>query len=242
MSNRKTKINAWHDTQSLFTKGALSKTPKGESFSVAFQDDFTPPEKKYQTSVIVSELDTLVMTENLVSEGFKPLVLNMASDYHPGGGVSKGASAQEEELFRRTNYGVSISKSGYPLVNKAILTRNILVIKDTNYKLLPTPFQADFLACAALRRPLLVDDEYNKWDYAEMYKRIFNIFDIAVENGNDSLVLGAFGCGAFQNPPYEVAKIFKRAIDFYQGAFKKIGFAVLKLNTNNYEIFKEQLE
>lgn len=239
--SRKDRITAWLDTQKLFTHGILKHEKPGKSFEAPFIDAFTEPQPSYITTTVVQDIDTLLMASEMVSRGLHPLVLNMASDYHPGGGVARGASAQEEELFRRTNYCFSITKAPYPLVNKAILTQNIMVIKDTNYNLLTTPFRCDFIACPALRKPILMDDCYNKYDRHEMRKRIFNIFDIALHNNNDSLVLGALGCGAFKNPPVEVAELFQEAVDFYKGAFKEINFAVLDMKTGNYQIFKDRL-
>ena len=38
--------------------------------------------------------------------------------------------------------------------------------------------------------------------------KIRTIFRICLLDGHDALVLGAFGCGAFHNPPEEVARLF----------------------------------
>lgn len=39
--------------------------------------------------------------------------------------------------------------------------------------------------------------------------KIKTIFDIAYKNQNDAIVLSAFGCGAFCNPPGHIAELFK---------------------------------
>ena len=78
------------------------------------------------------------------------------------------------------------------------------------------------------------------------------IFDVALDNGVEVLVLGAFGCGAYKTPPTEMAKLFKEVIesDKYKGAFKVIHFAIINLaSTNgghnpqgNFKPFKDVLE
>lgn len=35
---------------------------------------------------------------------------------------------------------------------------------------------------------------------------------MGLRHGHDSLVLGAFGCGAFKNPPEEISEIFKAVL------------------------------
>ena len=48
-----------------------------------------------------------------------------------------------------------------------------------------------------------------------------------MKHGHDSLVLSAFGCGAFQNPPDHIARLFKEVIEDYKGHFKMVAFAIL---------------
>jgi uncharacterized protein (TIGR02452 family) len=40
--------------------------------------------------------------------------------------------------------------------------------------------------------------------------------------------LGAWGCGAFENDPYEIAKLFHRALEEnFKGAYERVVFAIV---------------
>jgi uncharacterized protein (TIGR02452 family) len=65
------------------------------------------------TTVNVVNDDCLVVCEKLMSKGYDPLLLNMANPSMPGGGFCTGASAQEEDLFRRSNYSRSLDVEFY---------------------------------------------------------------------------------------------------------------------------------
>ena len=60
--------------------------------------------------------------------------------------------------------------------------------------------------------------------------KIRTVFRIALANGHDSLVLGAFGCGAFRLPPEAVARQFRRTLDEPEFAdrFRAVVFAILE--------------
>ncbi|CAF5085723.1 unnamed protein product, partial [Rotaria sp. Silwood1] len=65
-------------------------------------------------------------------------------------------------------------------------------------------------------------------------KMLENIFAIAHHHKHDCLVLSAFDCGAFKNPPEHVALLFISVIYQYAGYFKTIYFAiVVDHNTGN---------
>ena len=69
-----------------------------------------------------------------------------------------------------------------------------------------------------------------------MKRRIERILAIAAFKRADVLILGAFGCGAFGNPPEIVAKAFEAALENYKKHFETVEFAVYCRDTeaSNY--------
>ena len=72
-------------------------------------------------------------------------------------------------------------------------------------------------------------------------KRAIHILTVAASKGADTLVLGAFGCGAFENDPNVVARAYKVALEEFPKVFKKIEFAVYctPKYQKNYEAFSK---
>lgn len=70
-------------------------------------------------------------------------------------------------------------------------------------------------------------------------KRFTRILDIALTNNNDVVILGAFGCGAFENNPGVVATAAKNVVEKYIHAFRVIEFAVYcsPRDSHNYDVF-----
>ena len=101
-----------------------------------FDDDqfnFMPINTK-PAMVLVENIDTfdmaLKMSHSLNSHE-KILVLNLASDYRAGGGVAKGSKAQEEDLYRRSNYFQANNPRFYPLASsEAVYSPLVYVVKN----------------------------------------------------------------------------------------------------------------
>ena len=74
-------------------------------------------------------------------------------------------------------------------------------------------------------------------------KRFTRILDIALTNNNDVVILGAFGCGAFENNPGVVATAAKNVVEKYIHAFRVIEFAVYcsPRDSHNYDVFSSVL-
>jgi uncharacterized protein (TIGR02452 family) len=223
-------------------------------YSKAVRINHAELNKHDSIDVSVVDNDCLYAAEDLVKQGLKPAVLNMASFHTPGGGVERGSSAQEESIFRRTdifrslyqfhsvgeNYRIKQLEERYPLEMHygAIYTPNVTVFKSAENdgcKLLDNPFSIDVITIAAVRKPELENGKLPAWVVDILKIKIRQMFDIALENGNDSLVLSAFGCGAYGTQPKEMARLFHEAIesDKYKGAFKKIVFAIINLPSTN---------
>lgn len=209
-------------------------------------------------TIEVENMDSFDFAKRLIDQGMDPLVLNLASDYTPGGGWRRGAMAQEETLFYRSTYAFSLEHNvwitnpkkswDYPLGKyHQVYTPDVFVFKDSNYNTMDweSCYWVDCLAVAGIINPhYQTNGLYHDDDYQLMKTKLTGIFEIAKEHGNDSLVLGAIGCGAFGNTPGNVAKLFKKIINDnkYDMDFK-IVFAVKSNNNNmNYKVFHDTLD
>ena len=116
-----------------------------------------------------------------------------------------------------------------------IYTPDVIVFKsDTQHpELLPQDkwFEADIITCAAPNLKALHT------------KRANRILDIAKANRAEIVILGAFGCGAFQNPPNVVAAGMYEAVKQHIRDFEAIEFAVYcpPKDSTNYDTFYRQL-
>lgn len=74
-------------------------------------------------------------------------------------------------------------------------------------------------------------------------KKLRRMLDVAVMEGAETIILGAFGCGAFCNNPEVVALANKNVIKDYLHAFKNIEYAVYCSpgDDRNYRIFERVL-
>ena len=61
----------------------------------------------------------------------------------------------------------------------------------------------------------------------------------AWKQGFDGIVLSAFGCGAFRNPPAHIASLFKRVVVEFQGFFRMVAFAILE-DHNSHRAHNEE--
>ena len=73
--------------------------------------------------------------------------------------------------------------------------------------------------------------------------RARHILTVAASKGVDAIVLGAFGCGAFQNDPTVVAEAYKDVLEEMKGYFSLIEFAIYcrPRETANYDAFRRTL-
>lgn len=89
--------------------------------------------------------------------------------------------------------------------------------------------------------------DYQKEDDRDlMLNKIELMFQVGLKTHHDTLLLSAFGCGAFCNPCHHVADLFVKMIKKYNGCFKRIDFAIIPRlygdGPDNFEVFKANFE
>ena len=201
----------------------------------------------------------------------KIAVMNFANAFHAGGGVASGASAQEECLCRTSTlypllYRQTLRNSFYkyhhdlntPKASDSLIYTEGVIICKTDEDLPKRMPKEDWvtvdvitIAAPDLRDksnvhvPLVNGGTY--MNDAELFgyhvKRAIHMLTCAAAKGAEVLVLGAFGCGAFQNNPEVVARAYKVALQEFPKVFRKIEFAVYcpPGGSTNYEVFTRVL-
>jgi len=192
-----------------------------------------------KTAIAVVNETTLTAARREVESGASVLALNFASGTNPGGGFLTGSRAQEESLVRSS--GLYACLRGNPMYDfhransdpmysdHAIYSPNVPVIRTDEGALLEQPWSCSFLTCAAVNaKQVFRRDPSRGAAIADvMSRRIRRILAIAAAQRHDTLILGAWGCGAFANDVEQVAAQFKEALhDTVTGVFGRVVFAV----------------
>jgi uncharacterized protein (TIGR02452 family) len=181
-------------------------------------------------------------------------VLNFASAKNPGGGFLKGAQAQEESLARssalyksilkcRGHYEFHRSHDSLLYSDRMLYSPNCPVFRKDDGTLLETPYLVDFITSPA---PNAGEVWRKQSRDAEkicevLYERGAKLLSLAISNGCDALVLGAWGCGVFKNNPAMVAQMFADLLlpnGQFWGRVKSISFSILN-SSKQAKIFAE---
>ncbi len=227
------------------------------------------PEKAGRVTVTKARTFEAAMGLRGANPEARVAVLNFASATNPGGGVRTGASAQEECLCRCSTLYPTLNQQWlwdqYYLPNRAandplhtdvcIYSPDVVICKtdESIPRRLPEErfVTVDVLTCAAPNLRPTPGNRHNpdasraasitRQQLFELHvKRAKHILHVAAANGVDCLVLGAFGCGAFQNDPNVVARAYAVALEEYRRYFDTIEFAIYcrEWETENYNAFK----
>ena len=201
-----------------------------------------------KTDVRVLEGDCLAVARLVAQTEPETAILNMANPLTPGGGVYNGRGAQEEYLFRCSDYflslyqyatsfdpaayGVAHAAESYPLHFDfgGVFSRGVTVFRgpeEEGYPLLDKPWKANFIAVAG-PQGFSNAGGLNSPAGRNLANKVRTVLAIAAENGQRKLVLSALGCGAFNSGATIVATAFRNAIESaeFAGAFDRIVFAI----------------
>jgi uncharacterized protein (TIGR02452 family) len=186
-----------------------------------------------ETHVVVANETTLGAARRMSDAGLRPLSLNFANGVEPGGGVLRGARAQEEVLCRSSALLLTLDgdpmyaahRRGPPYESSdwVILSPDVPVFRRDHGRSLPKPWLTSFVSCAAPYAPRI--GQPRSGDLLE--RRIRRLLGVACAFAFDTLVLGAWGCGAFANDPARTARDFGAALETeFTGAFREVVFAI----------------
>ncbi|MEU2563130.1 TIGR02452 family protein [Streptomyces longispororuber] len=210
---------------------------------VAVPDD-VEPRAAGPTLIEVTGESSLEAARRLVADGADPVaVLNFASARNPGGGFLNGAQAQEEALCRASAlYACLLEARAYydhhraerdPFYSDRVVhSPAVPVFRDDRGALLDIPYEAGFLTSPApnagvIRRRA---PERAAEVPGALAVRAERVLETAAACGYRRLVLGAWGCGVFQNDPAQVAEAFRALLATggrFAGHFAHVVFGVL---------------
>lgn len=257
--------------ESIRLQQAIKESVNKQKLYLETEGITVPESKALSCKTVISAKRSFEAASTYARAGKKAAVLNFASSTNPGGGVTHGSSAQEECLCRCSTLYPCLNidmmwnkfykphrKAKDPLYNDDCLyTPGVIVFKsDISFPERMEEkdwYQVDVITCAApnlrnmprnLRNPFAGKDPADIEDdglYGLHLRRLERVFRVAAANGAEVLVLGAFGCGAFCNPPAVIARAFKAVQEKYASYFETIEYAVFcgGHETQNHDAFCE---
>lgn len=212
------------------------------------------PVEKGTTAIEVTGESSLDAILRLLGEGRKDILcLNFASAKNPGGGFLGGAQAQEESLARSSGlYPCQLGATAYYNANRhekscfytdyMIYSPQVPILRRNDGTTVDQLLTAAFITAPAVNTGVVKHREPHRIHEIEavIKRRMEKVLAIAMAHGHKTIVLGAWGCGVFQNNPDEIAKHFKEVIDArFKHDFEKIVFAVYSRHERFIQPFVE---
>lgn len=199
-----------------------------------------------ETQIIICDMDSVGAVLNFGTGG-RAAVLNFSSYLSPGGRFIDGSKAQEECLCHESFlYNVlkripefyawnAQHKNRALYLNRGLYTYNVKFEREKEN------CWCDVITCAAPNKSAAqklcsISDSWNK---RVLESRIKFVLDIAKDNGVNTLILGAYGCGVFGQDPIEVASIFKNLLQTTHKCFETVVFAIPNGRDGNLEQFRK---
>ncbi len=253
LMDRNRAVELGHETLRILERGCYTNPAGqlvdiGELVSRAVERTVSyPPESEIPlpractqpTQISVANETTLAAASRLVADGYSPAALNFASATHPGGGFLNGARAQEESLCRSSGlyacfrdhpmYEFHRRRGDAMYTDYVIDSPDVPVFRADDGTLLAKPYLCSFITCPAVNASALRQNDPSRLDRIGkvMWDRILKVLAVAAKHGHETLILGAWGCGAFGCDTEEIADLFAKALSTEcNGVFRAIVFAI----------------
>ncbi|MGB0521768.1 MAG: TIGR02452 family protein [Flammeovirgaceae bacterium] len=209
----------------------------------------------FETRIEVTPETSLDAVRRLIQVGESEVFcLNFASAKNPGGGFLGGSQAQEESIARSTGlYPCQLAVFDYYTINRKtktclytdhmIYSPRVPILKDEEGDYADQLMTVSILTAPAVNAGIVRKREprHVKKIKEVMRHRIAKVLAIAKHHEHEVLVLGAWGCGVFQNDPQEIAQYFREVLEEqFKGQFRKIVFAIYAKNPRFITPFQQQ--
>ena len=202
-----------------------------------------PVNQQATTFAVVNETTLQGCARLIATRQYRRIgVLNFASAKNPGGGFLRGAQAQEESLARSSALYFSLrqcpklydfhrSQDTCLYSDRMIYSPACPVFRDDAGHWLTQPYVVDFITSPAPNAGAVWQNEPTNVQQIVpvLTERASKVLVLAAAQRCDALVLGAWGCGVFQNDPVTVARIFHdylRPASLYGHCFRQVLFSV----------------
>jgi uncharacterized protein (TIGR02452 family) len=214
-----------------------------DDLDAIYQQVVAQPDSLTTTFAVANETTLQACARLVASQQYQRIgVLNFASARNPGGGFLRGARAQEESLARSS--GLYHSLRQYPQFyefhraqdttlysDRMIYSPACPVLRDDAGNWLAQPYTVDFITSPAPNAGAVMRNEpYNRGRIVPtLTARAGKALALATYHRCEALVLGAWGCGVFQNDPATVARVFAnylRPDGVFGGRSRHVSFAV----------------
>lgn len=200
-----------------------------------------PRVPRVETRVEVTREDTASAGRRLLAEGAGAVgVLNFASARNVGGGFLGGARAQEEELCRASGLYRCLERApAYYAANRAersaLYTDHAITSPRVPFFRGPAREVVEPYLLSVVTSPAPNTGALRQQGDADglaalpatFRRRALQVLGLLEELGCDAIVLGAWGCGAFQGDPALVADAFAEGLAGpFAGRFRRVVFGV----------------
>ncbi len=222
-----------------------------------FPTNFDLTKSEFAIKIEVTDETTLEAAKRICkeNENTNPFVLNFASAKSPGGGFLAGAQAQEESLARSSSlyhcltaniemYEFNRRETSCLYSDWMIYSPKVPVFRNDDGSLTDKPFLVSFMTSPAVNAGIVKQKELDNVHLIEKTnrERARKFLWIANKENHKILILGAWGCGVFQNDPQEIAQIFDDLLkEEFANCFERVIMAIydITLTKKVYNSFVE---
>lgn len=251
-TSEENKVSINNETENAIKNTVLYSPEELEEISNSVTTD-----NNFNTDIQITNEDSISAILRLKEEEINTIMcLNFASAKNPGGGFLNGSLAQEESLaVSSALHKCQTSSFSYyekhrkmkscMYTDTMIHSPKVPVFRNNKMELLEKYKLCGFITSAAVNYGVVKKEEPHLAGevVAVMDKRIEKLLSLSLKEGYDSLILGAWGCGVFQNDPEVIATLFKKHLKGkFKNSFKKVVFAIYSKREKFISAFENVFE